>query len=397
MSTRSPGLAVVLFAACGGAASSSHHTTSAQAGNSELAAAVARADAAPDKDRNLARMRLALDAMQLGEDNLAYASLNDTFASLNTVFGDNDNARKARSLWFSESHKDFKGEPYERAMVGFYLGLTYLRRHDFGNAQAAFRFGALQDAIAEEAQNASDFALLFYLEALALLEQDAHTAAAQEPLAKLAKLRPDLPAPDPTKNVLVIVETGKSPRKVTDGVGHSELRYFRGRGFRENGAQITLDGATSALYPIEDIWWQAATRGGRLVDRINNGKLEFRNRMDDIGTVLTTASVAAVTMSDSNAATGVGAGAAITGSAALIAAASTDASADDRYWDNLPDAVHVLQLSLPPGPHDASIGFLAQGTPATSPPARAVHFDVADSGLTVVWVRSRQQLSGGSP
>jgi len=56
----------------------------------------------------------------------------------------------------------------------------------------------------------------------------------------------------------------------------------------------------------------------------------------------------------------------VTGSAALIAAASTDASADDRYWDNLPDAVHVLQLSLPAGAHDATISFFAQGAPAVA-------------------------------
>src|SRR5690242_10818207 len=99
---RQTSLALVLIAACGGA-SSSHHTTTMHASSPELAAAIARADAAPENDRNLARMRLALDAMQLGDDKVAFASLRDTFASLNTVFGDNDNARKARSLWFSEA------------------------------------------------------------------------------------------------------------------------------------------------------------------------------------------------------------------------------------------------------------------------------------------------------
>ena len=342
-------------------------------------------------------MRLAIDAAQLGDDALAYASLRDVFASLQSVFGDGEGARDARSRWFSETSKEFKGEPYERAMVGYYLGLAYLQRHDYGNAQAAFRFGGMQDAIAEESQHASDFALLYYLQALGLLLQDPKTTAAQVPLAALARLRPDLAAPDPTKNVLVIVETGKAPRKVTDGVGHAELRYFRGRGFRENGATLTIDGAMTPLYPIEDIWWQAATRGGRLVDRINHGKLEFRNHLEDLGSALTAASIAVINLGDGDAATIAGAGTALVGSAALIAAARVDASADDRYWDNLPDAVHVVQLSLPPGPHDAEVAFLASAAPASNPPPRTIHFTVAADGVSVVWVRSRLQLSGDSP
>lgn len=362
-----------------------------------LARSVDRARSAPAKDRNLFEMRLALDALQLGDDTLAQQTLERVFASLNTVFGDNENARKARSRWYSESNKDFKGEPYERAMVGYYLGLSHLRRNDFGNAQAAFGFGAFQDAIAEEAQHASDFALLYYLKALALLRQDPNTVAAQEPLATLAKLRPDLTPPDPSKNVLVIVETGKSPRKVTDGVGHNILRFFRGRGFRENSAAARVDGQDVPLYPIEDIWWQAATRGGRLVDNINRGKLEFRERMDDIGTVLTHASMIAIHAGSGDAATVGGAVTAVGGAAALIVAANTDASADDRHWDNLPDAVHVAQLSLSPGSHQLQVTFSASSGPAKVPPPRTLTIDVRDTGLTVVWLRSREQITGATP
>src|SRR5690606_403259 len=92
-----------------------------------------------------------------------------------------------------------------------------------------------------------------------------------------------------------------------------------------------------------------------------------------------------------------GAATAITGSAALIAAANADAQADDRYWDNLPDAVHLVQLQLPPGADDGEVTFLAGSVPVASPPPRKLRFEVAGDGLTVVWVRSRPQFSGESP
>ena len=37
-----------------------------------------------------------------------------------------------------EKIKVWKGEPFERAMVNFYLGLVYYLRHDYGNARGAF-------------------------------------------------------------------------------------------------------------------------------------------------------------------------------------------------------------------------------------------------------------------
>ncbi|MEC8183119.1 MAG: hypothetical protein VX123_13805 [Pseudomonadota bacterium] len=44
----------------------------------------------------------------------------------------------ARSNFAREDVKDFKGEPFERAMVFYYLGLSYLALGDFENARASF-------------------------------------------------------------------------------------------------------------------------------------------------------------------------------------------------------------------------------------------------------------------
>ena len=66
-------------------------------------------------------------------------------------------------------------------------------------------------------------------------------------------------------------------RKVADGMNHSYYVIRRGRGFTENRAQMVMNGAVTPLYPMEDIYYQAATRGGRPVDQILKGKAKFRD------------------------------------------------------------------------------------------------------------------------
>lgn len=367
--------------------------------------AIARAE---PQDQLLARMRYAVDALEVGESRAALHELAFLQKATESVFSNLEGAQKARSLWYGEGRKEFRGEMYERAMVGYYYGLALLLRGDrdrgdYGNAQAAFAFGAMQDSFAEEKQYASDFALLYYLRALALLHDGSEHLAHSDPLPRLAKLRPDLAPPDPSKNVLLIVETGTAPRKVTDGKHNAELRYFRGRGFRENGAVAKVNGSALPLYPIEDIWWQATTRGGRKVDVINQGKVVWAQRLEDVGTVLTTAGqaavwTAAVVGEDAQAVAVAGGAVGLAGSISLITASMIDASADDRYWDNLPDAVHVLQLSLPHGQHRIDVEFLERDGPddpgrlLNKPAPQSIELNVDDRPLQVVWVRSRQQL-----
>ena len=50
----------------------------------------------------------------------------------------NDGGRSLGAAVVSENIKVWKGEPFERAMANFYLGLVYYMRHDYQNARAAF-------------------------------------------------------------------------------------------------------------------------------------------------------------------------------------------------------------------------------------------------------------------
>src|SRR6478735_6483755 len=50
--------------------------------------------------------------------------------------GVNSGGRGAAAAIFNEKMKVWKGEPFEKAMVNYYLGLVYYMRHDYENARA---------------------------------------------------------------------------------------------------------------------------------------------------------------------------------------------------------------------------------------------------------------------
>ncbi len=298
-------------------------------------------------------LRVGTDALKLGLLDIARTRFDHALTYIEAVFADNDTAKKARSLWYEEGMKEFKGEPYERAMAYYYRGLIYLWDKDFENARACFKGGVLQDAFAEEQQNRCDFALLIFLEGYAsrLLEDRQMAAAANR---EVRKLRPDYIPPPKNANLLLIVETGASPRKLADGIGHDQLKFFRGRDIVVKQVTLRLKRGSVPAYPMEDIAWQAMTRGGRPVDKIVAGQVEFRKKHEKISTTLTDVSSAMLVASPllssaSSTFNSVGAGLGLLGVAGMSMAARTRTHADTRYWDNLPDTVHLAGLRLNSG------------------------------------------------
>lgn len=341
----------------------------------------------------LHHLRLGVRALEIGQREVAARSFDEALGAISSVYADNEAAARARSLWYEEGSKDFRGEPYERAMAFYYRGLLDLMDGEYDTARASFRSGVLQDAFAEEEQHRADFALLIYLDGWASHLLGDH-ALAREAFDEARVFRPDLPLPAADDNVLVIAESGPSPRKLADGIGHAELVYRRGRRFTEQrAALITPEGATE-LYPIEDIFWQASTRGGRPIDAILEGQVRFRATAEGIGTVLSdgalavaeTRSWAAGTSGSSGTANVVGA----VGIVALALASRAKPRADTRYWDNLPDAVHVgTRLVMRDAQPEWGVQYLDRGRRPVDGLERpvAVHWDPRGNGI--VWVRSR--------
>jgi hypothetical protein len=225
-----------------------------------------------ERNAVLNHMEIAVDAMQLGHSKLAAQSLDQSISRIEKIFGNNDSAKNARKLWYEEQVKDFKGEPYERSMAFYYRGLLYLAAGEADNARASFVSGVLQDSFAEESQHRSDFALLSFLSGWSARWANFNSLM-KSAYGRLKKLRPDFKIPGRDRNVLLIVEMGKSPRKVSDGIGHSELKFRRGKFFKEKKVAVSIDGGERFfVYPMEDIFRQAATRGGARLIKSSNTK-----------------------------------------------------------------------------------------------------------------------------
>jgi len=350
-------------------------------------------------DRNLVlnHMEAGLAAMELGEFQIAEESFDTVLLNIETVFTDDENSEKARSLWYEEGRKFFKGEPYERAMAYYYRGLLYLLKGDYENARACFKGGILQDAIAEEKRYRADFALLIFLEGWAshlLGDKD----LAKESFDEVKTFRPDFIPPKPEDNVLLIAETGWAPMKMAVGPDQSALIFERAFGFQDHSTQFHLGINSMSAYPMEDIFWQANTRGGREVDKILAGKVQFKTENEEMGRGLTELSVATLINShhfgEASEEVAIVAGViGIFGLMQISAADNTKTQADTRFWGNLPDQVHIQTLHV--GQYQngkATITFHQNNGQEISDLKKkaVIHFNDDRAGL--LWTRSHSAL-----
>jgi tetratricopeptide (TPR) repeat protein len=319
----------------------------------------------PPQNRVLLDMEIGSRAFWRDDLPAAKPALDDAMARINAVFDKDPNAAKARQLWYDEGRKDFKGEPYERAMVFAYRGLVFLREGDYENARAAFRQGQLQDAFAEEDQNRDDFALLRFLEAWAS-HANGDKDLADEAMKGVKDLRPDFGGFGEKDDTLILIETGRAPRKLGDGADHAFFVYRRGKPIAATHAQVLVGSATVPAYPMEDLYYQASTRGGREIDQVLQGKAMFKQTAGGIGSFLADTSVALSTVNSYSSGGGLGTASAVAGGIGgvfLIISSSTKPQADTRTWSALPDTIHVLTLATGGRPLDLKARFLLGAQP----------------------------------
>jgi len=337
-------------------------------------------------------MEIGSQAFKHGYYGQASSAFDAAINNINSVYADNAEAQKARSLWHEEGRKDFKGEPYERAMVFFYRGLIYLRDGDYENARASFINGIMQDAFAEEEQNRSDFALFLYLAGWSAQKMGAYELAKSH-FEELKIYRPDIEIPKTSDDVLVVAATGLSPRKLADGVGHYQLVYRRGKGFAENRVDLNYADLQVSAYPVEDLYFQASTRGGRAVDKIIEGKVAFKKTTAEIGTTLTNVTnnswMAGYAATQGSSGTNTFAALTAVSVTAMALSAKTKPRADTRYWKGLPDTVHVKTIRSRAGLDTVTASFktLDGRTLNELQTKSEIHFDGNDNGL--VYLSSR--------
>jgi hypothetical protein len=319
-------------------------------------------DAAPRKDKVLHQYRLAATTLRRGAPGETKSLLDDALMTAAANYGNiNADAAKARRMFRNESDKPFIGEPYERVMANYYRAILYWRDGEPDNARALFRTAALLDGDAGEKTYAGDYVLCDYLDGCvtAKLGGDGADALARALASARAQGRPAPPPYDASANVLFFVEFGHGPRKVAAGQ-YGELLRFQPGPVTASAARLEIAGRSVMLPAYDDLYFQATTRGGRVMDHILGNKAVFKTGANTVGDA---ALMGAVIASNSR---GEDSGKATLALAAVglvgkLTAAATTPDADTRQWDNLPRYLSFHALKLAPGDHPATLTFLDAG------------------------------------
>jgi hypothetical protein len=299
---------------------------------------------------------LALASLELSRRDIARAALDESTARIQRIYANDPNAEKAKSLWAAESVKDFKGEPYERAMAFYYRGLLYLADADPDNASAAFLQADYQNALGLKEHYDRSFALPTYLAAWVQECTGNHERALdlrrQAQGGMVDPFYQQLP-PDAFPKHLTLIERGIGPEKVTLGEAHAILGFLPQPDLQ---GQMRIDYAKppdgrTVEGVAANVDWLALTRGGRPIQGILDNKAAFKQTTgniaaaaDTLGEVSFYSSLSTLGQNKFDVARNLGmmgAGASVVGALASILSHNANSEADTRYWASLPKFVMV--------------------------------------------------------
>jgi hypothetical protein len=298
----------------------------------------------------------------------AYAAMEDLTSTTGETVG---------AIVGPERSKKWKGDPYERCMNAYYFGVTYWLAGDVDNAAACFKSGILRDADSEKGETQSDFALLWFLMGMAQREAR-HEDRGAAALAKAHALLPGNRWLDPSKNadanVLVVVDVGIGPEKIASGP-HGAVVRFRRRPYRAAFADVAADGTPlGRTERAVDVYFQAVTRGGKVIDHINQGKAVFKDAAIVGGAFVLENS--GRQSSD------------LIGLTMIAAGLLMPSEADTRHWGTLPGEVQVLAAKLPPGEHELRVDVKDGAGRSIADESKTIHVVVRDGGTSFVWTRA---------
>ncbi|MBA2321038.1 MAG: hypothetical protein H0V89_07775 [Deltaproteobacteria bacterium] len=172
-------------------------------------------------------------------------------------------------------------------------------------------------------------------------------------------------------SLLLVVEAGAGPYKTVSGRYGERLVILPGS---DGGAPaIALDGEPVLPAPLEDVSFQATTRGGRRVDAFLAGKAVFEDASFGLGYVLAEAGTIA-SYSGGEHSDEVAVALWIAAGATWIAGAISSPEADTRQWSYLPDTLWLVRANPDPGVHTLDIG------------GRSYTLDIPDRGRVVRYI-----------
>jgi len=342
-----------------------------------------------ERNRQLDDYRAGLRALRGGDFVTARQRLDNATLTLGGLTVGDKTAKEARNYFKEESRKNFRGEPYERAMAFYYRGILYWMDGESDNARACFRSAAVQDMAPEIGVTEADWTLLDYLDGLVTVKLRGDGKDQLQRARKESRINPP-PDYDAQANVLVFHECGTGPAKYATGEYGEQLR-FRAGSAPGSLLQLAVNGQTNKFGPYDDLTYQATTRGGRVMDHVLAGKAVFKSSTDAFGdaAVISGAILAAGGQGSRGAADEVGFGLLAAGLISKVISAATTPAADTRAWDNLPNFLGFAALRLPPGSHSLQVQFQnQQGQPLTT---RTLDFQVQTGRDTVLFVSDRNQ------
>lgn len=230
----------------------------------------------PSLPQDIAMHRLNLASVLLleGKKDEAHDELVKAELAIEEQF---DPDSQALRLTHGESEKFFKGDGYERATMYAFLAMSFLDSGEYAHSIKMARRGIAADMDAEKDEYRADYALLPYIGYLAAAKsgRDSEAKGFDEIVFSISGFRPsESPLPDS----LVVVWTGSGTSRELGGE-YNEIRYIRKGSLRGvlDAVSINADGAEYKSLPgLADMNYQAATRGGRMMDHVLEDKAKLK-------------------------------------------------------------------------------------------------------------------------
>ncbi len=341
-----------------------------------------------NEDFVLNNVRLGSTDLALYDVPASQSAFLNAYEALNS-YGVNNGGRTLGAVLVDEKIKIWRGEPFERAMANFYLGLTYYMQADYNNARAAFENALFKlhdyggdnsaDLNADKFRDVdSNFVLAQFMLARCYQRLGNDVLAAGN-FKRVSDLNPQLSqladvAMNQRSNVLLVIDYGVGPYKATTADG--AISGFVPRPDEVGPPprpDVIVDGAQAQTWnlnaPLVDLIVLAQDQRWQNIDTIRTIKTVLGS-----GLIVGGAVTALTARRAQTGAIGLG----LVAAGLLLKASS---QADTRVWEMLPRSTYVIPLSLAAGKHDITVVFPA-GSRETLPGV-----DVKPTGETTCYFR----------
>lgn len=316
----------------------------------------------------------------------------------------------ASAMMFSERQKFWMGDPYERAFNSWYAGVLLFEANKREDAIAAFKNAIFVDTgDLKENEYIADWVPAFIMRMRCYMDRgSAEHYRVQQLMDEVNKLPRDPANFDPNcpwltleaqleANTLLWIELGNGPFFTAEG-HHGSVRGINQSEYRESYARVFIDGQDMGqAFKMGDTYFQAITRGGRVMDDILKGKAIAKTASIAVGA---SAMHVGRKIAESGAASGdnatrnAGLITAGVGAAVMIGGLLMNAEADTRGNVLLPGETHLLMAKLPPGRHEVEVHFFdMQQRELRELRQTGIPIDVPETGDAVKLVRSTPQYN----